>query len=166
MPGQGRGVFGKKVISVNISINESPRTYVVQNPIGVSSIGFDIIRTMVEKFCEIMSVAVPKVETGSPELFQIYQGLMERFKRHPENKQTWFQLGTDQAVVKLLSQVIADHSVLRLFKENPKTSYDWGDSNNVVGFIGRMNGLQKPTADGGLPSSGRKFRVCKLWRCN
>jgi hypothetical protein len=128
---------------MKITADKDSRNYVIQGTDFVTTLGFDVVAENIKAMSERMGVPPPAMTVGSVDAYQVYQDLLTMFSLHTSSKQTWFTPGTHKKVQKVLSAAHANSDLIRIFYGNVITGHDWCEEEDVVGFVGRSNGVFK-----------------------
>lgn len=139
-----------------VSLNVEQRLYVIPCGEGFTCFGFDNCMRESKALAQKMGYPEPAPElAGTLELYTQYLGLVDIFRHHKSNRDTWFAPDTDPKVEKILEARRKDSAAIRIFLGDRLSGRDWCCEWDVVGIVGRSMGpmrvplLVQPGEDGG-----------------
>lgn len=131
---------------MEISINEKQQLYVLSNPHGYSTWGFDSAmretRTLAERLGH-PELSPADGERGTLSVMEKRNRLLSLLAASKKDLGTWFDPRTPEKIRRVLENARKGDEVLRIFYGDTETGRDLLEENDVLGRIGRSTGLLK-----------------------
>ncbi len=133
---------------MNVSVDLEGQRYVIAHANGTTCHGFENVLRDAVAMAERMNAhdrnincPVPtRTHWGTMGMYRNYQRLLGIWRDHPVSKKTWYDPRTNTKASKILEGAIGTGKILRVFYGDPETGRDWGEENDVTGFISRSGG--------------------------
>jgi hypothetical protein len=143
---------------MNIKLNPEQKLYVIPCGDGYSCFGFDNARDHAAQIATALKrpdLMPLEPEYGTLAGYDKYRKAVDAWAASPQSSKTYFDPGTPDMVRALLERYRNNGKLVRLFLGDHASGRDWGEENDLVGYIGRSAGhmrvplLMEPGEHGG-----------------
>ena len=127
---------------MDVVVNHQQGLFVVPAGEGVSTLGFEHVFGQLKQLVARLNlpITVREDEKGTIGQYADYQRAIGE-ARKANLKETWFHLNTPVEVRRILERYRKSGKAIRIFYGDAETGRDWLEENDVLGVVGRSDGI-------------------------